>query len=170
MKRTLIIGCISSLAILSGFSACGNPAVLPDGGSAICTGDYLDTVAQACADRGSLGFAREFNSGTFIGRRPLETISIKNGGVADLTITSANFTGDSAFTVTTEPAALPAVIKGNKYFYIQVVFAPTEARLYTGKIKVLSNGQLSPEREFELSGCGVPEDGGTSPCYGDGGR
>ena len=170
MMRTLISGGISSLAILSGLSACGNPAVLPDGGSAICTGDYLDTVAQACADRGSLGFSQEFGSGTFIGFRPQDTISIKNGGLTDLTITSANFSGDSAFTVTTEPTALPAVIKGNKYFYMRVVFAPTEARLYTGKITVLSNGQVSPSRDFALSGCGVQQDGGTSPCYRDGGR
>ncbi len=169
MKR-MLIGCISSLAILSGFSACGNPAVLPDGGSAICTGDYLDKPAQACADRLSLGFSREFGSGTFIGQRPQDTLSIKNGGIEDLKITSANLSGDSAFTLTTEPASLPADIKGNKYFYMRVVFAPTEARLYTGKIVVQSNGALSPSREFELTGCGVPADGGTSPCYRDGGR
>ena len=65
---------------------------------------------------------------------------------------------------------LPANITGNKYFYMRVVFAPTEARLYTGKIVVLSSGGRSPSLEFELSGCGVPADGGTSPCYRDGGR
>ena len=162
MKRSLLVGCISSLAILSGFLSCGKPPVA-------CDGDSLTQSAQACADRASLGFAREFGSGTFIGQKPQDTLSVKNGGIADLTITSANFTGDSAFTLTTEPATLPATVKGNKYFYMRVVFAPTEAKLYTGKITVQSNAEKSPSIEFELSGCGVPTDGGTSPCYLDGG-
>jgi hypothetical protein len=126
-------------------------------------------AAQACADRSSLGFAQEFGSGTFIGQRPQDTLSIKNGGLADLTITSANFSGDSAFTVTTEPASLPATIQGNKYFYMRVVFAPTEAKLYTGKITVQSNAENGVTREFPVSGCGVPTDGGVSTCYRDGG-
>lgn len=168
MKR-LLVGCISSLAILSGFAGCGNPAVLPDGGSAVCTGDYLSESAQACADRRSLGFSREFGSGTFIGFKPQDTLSIKNGGIADLVIQSANYSGDSAFTVTTEPATLPATIQGNKSFFMRVVFAPTEAKLYTGKIVVQSNAARDPSIEFEITGCGVPQDGGTSPCYRDGG-
>lgn len=162
MKRSLLVGCLSSLAILSGFTACGKAPVA-------CDGDTLMEAAQACADRESLGFAREFGSGTFIGAKPQETLSIKNGGIADLNITSANLTGDSAFSLTTEPATLPATIAGNKYFYMRVVFAPTEARLYTGKITVLSNAENAPSREFEVTGCGVPNDGGVSPCYRDGG-
>jgi hypothetical protein len=161
MKRSLLVGCISSLAILSGFTACGKPPV-------ICDGDYLDKQAQVCADRGSLGFAREFGSGTFIGQKPQDTLSIKNGGIANLNISSATFSGDSAFTLTTEPAT-PAVIEGNKYFYMRVVFAPTEAKLYTGKITVQSDGKNFPTKEFEVTGCGVPTDGGASPCYRDGG-
>lgn len=162
MKQSLIVGCISSLAILSVFPACGKPPVA-------CEKDSLTSSAQACPDRASLGFAREFNSGTRIGTRPQESIAIKNGGIADLTITSANFSGDPAFTLSTEPGTLPATIKGNKYFYLRVIFAPTEARLYTGKITMQSNAEVSPSREFEISGCGVPTDGGTSPCYFDGG-
>lgn len=168
MKR-LLVGCISSLAILSGFSACGNPAILPDGGSAICSGDYLAQRPQACADRASLGFSREFGSGTYIGQKPQDTLSVKNGGIADLSITAANYSGDSAFTLTTEPSTLPATVQGNKYFYMRVVFAPTEAKLYTGKIVVVSNAENKPSLEFDVSGCGVPTDGGSSPCYRDGG-
>lgn len=162
MNRSLLVGCLSSLAILSGFLSCGKPPVA-------CEGDSLTQAAQACADRQGLGFSREFGSGTFIGQKPQDTLSIKNGGIADLTITSANYSGDSAFTLTTEPPTVPATIKGNKYFYMRVVFAPTEAKLYTGKITVQSNGQVSPSLEFAISGCGIPLDGGTSPCYFDGG-
>jgi hypothetical protein len=162
MKRSLLVGCISSVAILSGFLSCGPAPVA-------CEGEDLTSSAQACADRGSLGFAREFGSGTFIGQKPQDTLSIRNGGVSDLVITSANYSGDSAFKLTTEPTSLPATIKGNKYFYMRVVFEPTEAKLYTGKITVQSNGEKSPSVEFDISGCGVPTDGGTSPCYRDGG-
>lgn len=166
MKRVsvVLVGCLSSLAILSGFSSCGKEPVA-------CMGEDLTDAAQACADRASLGFAQEFGSGTFIGSRPQDSLSIRNGGIADLTITSANYSGDPAFTVSTEPATLPATIKGNKYFFMRVVFAPTEPRAYAGKITVQSNAQNSPSMEFTLTGCGVPGpgDGGTSPCYRDGG-
>ncbi|MDP2273553.1 MAG: hypothetical protein Q8N23_35110 [Archangium sp.] len=163
MKRSLIVGCISSLAILSGLAACGKAPVA-------CDGESLTNAAQACPDRASLGFAQEFNSGTFIGTSVPEAIRIQNGGIADLNITSATFSGDTAFTLSTEPSTLPATIKGNKNFFIRVLFAPTEAKLYTGKITVQSNAELAPSLEFDVSGCGVPTDGGTSPCYRDGGR
>ena len=130
-------------------------------------GDDLTTSAQACADRASLGFAQEFGSGTKIGTAPQETLSIKNGGIADLTITAATFNGDPAFSMTTEPTSLPATVKGNQYFFMRVVFAPTEARAYSGKITLQSNGEKSPSIEFPITGCGVPTDGGTSPCYRD---
>jgi hypothetical protein len=138
--------------------------LLPDGGKG--DADALTTSAQVCTDRTRLGFAREFGSGTFIGTKPQDTLSIRNGGTNDLTIDSVTLTGDSAFTLTTEPATVPATIKGNKYFYMRVVFAPTQAKLYTGKITVTSNGANYPTREFDLSGCGVPTDGGVSSCYG----
>ncbi len=162
MKRSLIIGCVSSLAILSGFASCGKPPVA-------CDGDSLMSTPYVCADRDGLGFGLEFGTGTLIGQRPQNTLSIRNGGVKDLTISTANYSGDSAFTVTTEPATLPATITGNKYFYMRVVFAPTEAKAYSGKITVQSNGENAPSKEFALSGCGIPSDGGTSPCYRDGG-
>lgn len=163
MKRSLLVGSLCSFAILSGFAACGKAPV-------VCDGETLTTNAQACSDRTSLGFAREFNSGTFIGTKPIDTIAIRNGGAQDLTITSANLSGDSAFTLVTEPAELPATIKANKAFYLQVTFAPTAAKLYTGKIVVESNAENGATKEFGLSGCGVPTDGGASPCYRDGGQ
>lgn len=157
MKRILLAS-LTSIAILSGFAACGKAPM-------VCDADNLTEAAQLCTDRDSLGFAREFGSGTFIGASPQDSLLIRNGGLADLSISSATLSGDSAFTLTTEPASLPATIKGNKYFYMRVVFSPREARLYTGKITVQSNAANFPGKEFELSGCGVPTDGGVSPCY-----
>ncbi|MFO0594146.1 MAG: hypothetical protein U0228_02545 [Myxococcaceae bacterium] len=160
MKR-LLVG-LTTIAILSGFAACGKPPVA-------CDGETLTDAAQLCTDRDSFGFAREFGSGTIIGTAPQDSFQIRNGGIADLTISSANYSGDSAFAITTEPATLPAAVKGNKYFFIRVIFTPTEAKLYNGKITVSSNAQNFPTKEFTVSGCGVPADGGTSPCYRDGG-
>ena len=163
MKRSLIVGCISSLAILSGLAACGKAPVA-------CDGESLTNGPQACPDRASLGFAQEFGSGTFIGMSVQEALRIQNGGIGDLNISAVTFSGDSAFTVNTEPSTVPASIKGNKNFFIRVLFAPTEAKAYSGKITVQSNAELSPSLQFDVSGCGVPADGGTSPCYRDGGR
>lgn len=163
MSRSLLVGCISSLAILSGFAACGKPPVA-------CEADSLVDQAQLCPDRASLGFAQEFGSGTLIGQKPVNTLSMRNGGLTDLTIESATLTGDSAFKLTTNPATLPATIQGNKNFLAQIEFAPREARLYTAKLTVVSNAANTPNREFEISGCGIPTDGGSSPCYrGDAG-
>ncbi|HEY0881301.1 MAG TPA: hypothetical protein VGD87_07215 [Archangium sp.] len=158
MSRSLLVGSICSLAILSGFAACGKPPVA-------CDGDSLVDQAQLCPDRASLGFAQEFGSGTRIGTRPINTLSMRNGGLTDLTINGASLSGDPAFKLTTVPSALPATIHGNKSFLAQIEFAPTEARLYTAKLIVESNAANTPTREFEISGCGIPTDGGSSPCY-----
>lgn len=130
-----------------------------------------DGKAYSCADRASLGFAQEFGSGTYIGQKPQETLSVRNGGAVDLDVSEVSFSGDSAFTMTVEPTA-PASIKGNKYIYARVVFAPTEARAYSGTITMKSNAANADGgvQTFEVTGCGVPTDGGTSPCYRDGGQ
>ena len=171
MKKR-VLPAASLLAILLGSTGCQTSdsvcGRLPDGGKG--DPDFLTNRAQACPDRASLGFAQEFNSGTFIGTSVPEPLRIKNGGLEDLKVSSVTFSGDSAFTVNTEPSMLPADIKGNKNLFINVFFAPTEAKLYTGKITVQSNAEQSPSLEFQVSGCGVPRDGGTSPCYRDGGR
>jgi hypothetical protein len=162
MTRALLVGCIAG-AILSIFPACGK-APVP------CDGESLMPDPHACPDRASLGFAQEFGTGTLIGTAPQESLAIRNGSVADLKIDDVTFSGDSAFTVTAEPMT-PATIKGNKYMYLRVVFAPTQAKQYTGTITMKSNavnydgGVL----QFPVSGCGIPADGGASPCYRDGG-
>lgn len=134
-----------------------------------------------CPDRASLGFAQEFGSGTYIGTTPSNTLSIRNGGLEDLTIESVTFTGAPEFTVSTaftQPdggtqTTLPVTIPGNKNFFIRVLFAPKLAKSYEGMVTVKSNADNRPSPDagcsgsdwcFPVSGCGVPADGGSSPC------
>lgn len=163
--------------MVSTFASCDPVPLLPDGGENICAKGNLQSKATLCPDRASLGFAQEFNSGTFIGTKPADTISIRNGGVVNLEVASVEKSGDPAFTVTVgydlpdggTGSELPASIRGNKYLYLQVIFAPTQAKAYSGAITVTSNANNAAVQTFALSGCGVPADGGTSPCYLDGG-
>jgi len=169
MKR-LIIGSVASFFILSGFASCGKAPTA-------CSGDSLLDKAQLCPDRTSLGFAQEFGSGTLIGTKPQDTISIRNGGVADLHVTAATLTGDPEFSLTiaydvSDGGAgtdIPASITGDKNLFLRVVFAPTKAKAYSGTITVESDAENTPSATFPVSGCGIPSDGGVSPCYKDGG-
>lgn len=196
MNRPLLIGCLASLLILTGFSSCGKPPEVCD------VGYYLSTP-QLCPDVSSVGFGQEFRTGTIIGTRPQNSIDVRNGGTADLVVDSVTRTGDSAFShdlIYTLPdggsgTSVPATIPGGKHLFLRVVFAPTQAKAYSGKLTVATNsgpesiqrlidvasaggftsvvaanqGQPAGTYVFLLSGCGVPSDGGTSPCYFDGG-
>jgi hypothetical protein len=188
MKR-LVIGCLASIFILSGFSSCEQVPLLPDGGENICAKNNLQTTATLCPDRTSLGFATEFFSGTIIGTRPLDTIAIRNGGLTNLEVTAidkAGEFGNAGFKYSLAydlpdggmagdlpdggtTAVLPASIRGNKHMYLQVIFAPTQPRAYSGSLTVTSNAANAPVQVFTLTGCGVPADGGSTPCYRDGG-
>lgn len=155
MKRAILIGGLSAATILSAFSSCGQPTnPMP------CDGETLMSTPHLCPDRGSIGFALEFNSGTFIGTKPQESLRLTNGSTANLDITAISYSGDPAFTYDTSPDAIPATIAGNKNMLVRVVFAPTEARRYTGKLTVQSNAANGAERTFDITGCGVPVDGG----------
>jgi hypothetical protein len=149
----MLVGSIAGV-ILSIFPACGKAPVA-------CDGDTLmnDGHAYACADRASLGFAQEFGSGTYIGQKPQEALSIRNGGAVDLAVSEVSFSGDSAFAMSVEPVA-PANIKGNKSLFIQVTFAPTQAQGYSGTITVKSNAANvdGGVQVFAVTGCGVPVD------------
>lgn len=156
MKRTLLTAALIAAPLLA---ACGAPAM-------VCDKDNLLDAAQACPDRSSIGFAQEFGSGTIIGTSVQNSVSVRNGGVADLNISSVTFTGDGAFTMHTSPESLPAAIKVNQALLITVYFSPDEAKAYTGSIVVASDAANEPSLTIGVSGCGVPADGGTSPCYG----
>lgn len=159
MTRSLVVGCIAGV-ILSIFPACGKAPVA-------CEADSLMDEPHACPDRASLGFGLEFGTATVIGTKPLDSLTIRNGSVKSLEVSAANYSGDSAFKVSFEPTA-PATIQGNKNMYVQVEFAPTEARAYSGTVTVTTNavnadgGLLT----FPISGCGIPPDKNT-PCAVD---
>ncbi len=170
MRKLLVTGIV---AIVVGFAACGKAPVL-------CDGDSLLQKAQLCPDRESLGFAMEFGSGTYIGQKPVEALGLRNGGIEDLSLTSVSTAGDPAFKFSGSWAedaggGLPATtVKGNKTVFVRVEFAPTQARLYTGTLTVASNAENTPNRIFNVSGCGIPPDpktpdGGPVLCNPDGG-
>jgi hypothetical protein len=156
--------------VVVAFSACGAKPSGP------CDPDQLAAKAQLCPDRLSLGFGLEFNRGEFIGTSPIDNFVLRNGGVEDLVFNSVIVNGDSAFKYTaswdSDPndATIPgATVKANQVVLVQVEFTPRAAKLYTGSLKIVSNAQNTPDLTLQVSGCGVPADGGTSPCYRDGG-
>lgn len=125
-----------------------------------CDGMSLQNQPYLCPDRGSIGFAREFMSGTFVGTRPQETLILSNGSVKDLEISSVSYGGNAAFSFKTSPETLPATIAGNKAMLVQIIFAPTQPGLHRGTLTVQSNASNSPSSTFEITGCGVSPDAG----------
>ena len=167
MKRSLILSAVVGIVVV--FAACGKAP-------GVCDPDALLQKPQLCSDRDSLGFAQEFNSGTYIGTKPTEVLKIRNGGIEDLKIDAVATAGDSAFKYSASwddnltDNTIPATsVKGNTSVFIQVEFAPTQAKQYTGSITVTSNAENAAQKVFQVSGCGVPTDGGATPCYRDGG-
>jgi hypothetical protein len=180
----------ASLAV-SMFS-CGPSAGGGDGG--ICSRGTTVATPNLCTDRDTLGFAREFNSGTFIGTTVKETLIVRNPGTTDLEISSITLSGDNAFSMTTSwddnrtdrsapavkvrssfkvqpdgglfvPSPIPNDPPYRESATIEVSFAPTRAQLYTGQITINSNADNTPMKVIAIEGCGVPSDGGSSPCY-----
>jgi hypothetical protein len=151
MARTFRSSCMSGL-ILSAFLACGKAP-------APCDGDSLMSEPHACLDRASLGFGREFGTATIIGTRPVESLTVRNGGVKALEVSGATYSGDPAFTVSFQPET-PASVPGNKNLFVQVEFAPTEARAYAGVVTLTSNAVNTDGGTLTIavSGCGLPPD------------
>ncbi|MCA2980280.1 MAG: hypothetical protein INH41_12755 [Myxococcaceae bacterium] len=134
-------------------------------------GSFADD-AELCVDRTALGFGAEFGSGTFIGARPVEAVSLTNRGLRPLEISSVTFEGEPEFKVTSSWSdgavgrAIPATtITGGKQGFVQVEFAPTQPRGYSGVVRVASNAGNLPALVIQLTGCGVLPDGGPSNCY-----
>lgn len=119
---------------------------------------------QLIVDRESLGFGQEFGSGVYIGTMKVDSIQIENGGLEDLKIDSANYTGDQAFVA---EGPLKLVLKGKERTFIRVIFTPTAEKVYTGSILIVSNAETNatnksaPMKTIGISGRGFkPEDGG----------
>lgn len=165
MKRILLACCV----VVATFASCE-----PVG--QVCDPKYIAEKPQVCPDRTSTGFGREFGTATYIGTKPVTSFILRNGGDGDLVIKAIETTGDSQFKYTAswdtelDDGAIPGTtVKGNKKVLIQVEFAPTQAKAYAGTIVIESNAQNTPNLTLQVSGCGLPADGGTSPCYADGG-
>ena len=165
MKRILLASCCIVLA----FVACGKTPT-------VCDPDALMQKAQLCVFPADLNFSQDVGGATYLGTRPINTFILRNGGVEDLVLTSVIANGDGEFKYTANwdtdlsDTAIPTTtLKGNKTAVIQVEFAPRAARRYQGTINIVSNAQNTPDKLLAVSGCGLPADGGTSPCYRDGG-
>ena len=123
----------------------------------MAVGHRVDTVT----DRDSLGFGQEFGSGAFIGTKPTDSIQITNGGLENLEISSATYSGDQAFTA---EGPLKMTLKGKETTFIRVIFTPTAEKLYTGSLLIVSNAESntksSPMKTIGISGRGFAPDGG----------
>jgi hypothetical protein len=174
MMRSSLIGSLASLLLLAG---CPGPS--SSGG--FCDPNNLTDKPALCPDRLSFGFGQEFGSATFVGTSVPNTLTIRNGGIADLTIESVTLTGAAQFALSTSLPlpdgghllTLPASVPGDQTFFVQFLFTPAQPIAYTGEVTVKSNAANSPPADagcsggdwcFHLSGCGVPADGGTSAC------
>lgn len=143
LRATLI-----AVSIVVGCAACGKGE------------DPLPAKPQLKLDRDSIGFGQEFNSGTYIGQSPLQSLRLENGGQQDLTITSVTFAGPSQFTAS-QPAK--TTLKSKEYTYVQLSFTPTEEKIYEGTLTIVSNADNTPMKTVKISGRGIaPPDAGVS--------
>lgn len=129
-----------------------------------CGKESLPSKPQLLVDRDSLGFGQEFGSGAYIGTAPADSIQITNGGLGDLTISSAVLSGDPEFTM---EGPLKTTLKGKETTFIRVIFTPLLEKVYTGSILISSNAEdnpmtkSTPMKTIGLSGRGFKkEDGG----------
>jgi len=95
--------------------------------------------------------------GTKVGQKPQENLSVNNEGLADLHISAIKFEGDSVFTVA-PLVAPPVTVKGKQATFVNIIFAPTEPKTYTGKITIESDAENTKSLEVPVSGLGI--DGG----------
>jgi hypothetical protein len=129
-------------------------------------------------DVASLGFDTQFASGTFIGRSPINSLTVMNEGLTDLIISDVVQSGDSAFSYLLQgqmpgdppSSVLPITVKGKQNTFIQFTFTPTDTRRYSGAVNVKSNADNIKDLPIALFGCGIRQaaDGGT-PELPDGG-
>ena len=166
MNRSILFAGVVGAVVTGSFVACG-PTNRKE-----CDGDTFANEAELCVDRSALGFNTEFGSGTFVGARPVDSISITNRGLKPLTISKVTYEGEPEFKVTSSWGAaavgsdIPATsIAGGQRAFLQVEFGPRQNRGYSGSITVDTNASNLPKLVVQLSGCGVPTDGGTSNCY-----
>jgi hypothetical protein len=111
-------------------------------------------------DRGSIGFGQEFGSGTFIGTKPMESLSINNEGLSDLHISSITLTGDPEFSMMPQTTP-PVTVKGEQSTFVALFFAPTQVKTYTANLNIKSDAENTKSLDVAISGKGLqPADAG----------
>ncbi|MDP1828963.1 MAG: thrombospondin type 3 repeat-containing protein [Archangium sp.] len=139
------------------------------GGSTGGGGGGITSDAGVLAlDRASLGFGKEFSSGTWLGTIPQESLLIRNAGLQPLTVSSATLSGaDSAAFSLARPAGM--TLASGEQSFVRVLFTPSQARDYTASLTLTSNAGAPVV--VPLTGLGVTPAGsvttGTNPeCRG----
>jgi hypothetical protein len=114
-----------------------------------CSGKPPPDNPFITTDQAAIGFNQIFGEGTYIGQSPNQALAITNNGLGDLHIKSITFSGDNVFTMTTV-APPPITLKGDQQTFVNVVFAPTESKMYTGKITINSDAENTMSSNGDL--------------------
>jgi len=115
-------------------------------------GQDLPQQPQLIVDRDTIDFGQSLGFGVYVGTAPQESLQIHNGGSSDLVITSATLSGDPAFTMN---GPLSMRVTGLQNTFIQIIFAPSSARVFNTTLTIVSNAQNAPNKTIAISGKGV---------------
>jgi hypothetical protein len=163
MKHSILLSCVVAMFAVV-LVSCGSNA-----NRKVCDQDTYGNDPELCVDRSALGFNTEFGSGTFVGARPVDSISITNRGLRTLEIQKVTYMGDPEFKVSaswSNSNEIPTTsVTGGKTVFLQVEFSPKVGKGYSGNLTIESNAANLPSLGVQLSGCGVLTDGGVSNCY-----
>lgn len=118
---------------------------------AACGKDDLPEKPQLWVDREAVQFGREFGEATYVGARPQESVIVQNGGLEELRL-NVSYSGDDAFTIE-GPAR--SEVPGKQHTFVRVLFAPLEARPYSGVMTLTSNAENAPTKTIAISGRGI---------------
>lgn len=121
-------------------------------------GPTLPQKPQLKLDRSSLGFGQEFGSGTFVGTEPTQSLQISNAGQDTLNIMSVTLDGPDkgAFT---QMGPTSMTLKSGDQTFVQLIFTPTAAKLYTASLTITSNADSAVSMTNCGPNCSVPVSG-----------
>jgi YVTN family beta-propeller protein len=130
-------------------------ATVPTGTAPLTIGQFLQPAAVAANPLVILSAAtRTFGSQTINTTSPASTVTLSNGGTANLVITNITTSGDFGFT-TTCPISTPPIAPASAPCNINVTFTPLTIGALNGTLTIVSNAPGSPHT-VALSGTGSP--------------
>ena len=88
----------------------------------------------------------------YIGTVPQSSLAITNEGIAELSISAVEKSGDAAFTV---EGPQENTLKGRGTTYLRILFRPQAARTHTGTLTIRSNAENGAQQVVEITGVGV---------------